>query len=127
MTKYKKAFTLTELLVVIILIGILAALAIPQFGGAADQAMETEATLALEKVYQLQNIYYLKNKRYTTDLEQIGFRQEAVMDDQGNGKARYLISIESASDSGYVARATPQVNDLRPYTMDETGKLQVAQ
>jgi len=123
----KKAFTLTELLVVIILVGILAALAIPRFTGTTDRAMELEAQLALEKIYQLQNIYYLKHKRYTTDLAELGFQQEEVIDDQGNGRARYLISVTTASDSSYSARAEPQVNDLRPYTVDETGRIQAEQ
>jgi len=119
----KKAFTLTELLVVIILIGILAALAIPRFGKTTDQAMELEATLALEKIYQLENIYYLKNKRYTTDLDQLGFEQEDIVDQNGNGRARYLIAVDSADESGYRATATPQVPDLKSFVVDQTGKI----
>ncbi|CAM2010957.1 type IV pilin protein [Acanthopleuribacter pedis] len=119
----RRAFTLTELLVVIILVGILAALAIPRFGKTTDQAMELEATLALEKVYQLQNIYYLKNKRYTVDLDALGFEQEALMDDQGNGRARYLIKVERADDNGYLASAMPQLKDLSAFEMNQTGQV----
>ncbi len=121
--KSTKAFTLTELLVVIILIGILAALAIPRFGKTTDQAMELEATLALEKIYQLQNIYYLKNKRYSSDLDQLGFEQEELVDDNGNGRARYLIAVENANETGYRATAQPQVPDLHAFEMDQTGKI----
>ncbi|CAM2069679.1 Prepilin-type N-terminal cleavage/methylation domain-containing protein [Sulfidibacter corallicola] len=117
-------FTLTELLVVIILVGLLAALAIPKFGKTTDQAMELEARLALEKVYQLQNIHYLKNKKYSADLDQLGFEQEELIDDQGNGRARYLIVIERADENSYTARALPQVKDLAAFSMDHTGKIQ---
>lgn len=116
-------FTLTELLVVIILVGILAALAIPRFGKTTDQAMELEATLALEKVYQLQNIYYLKNKRYTVDLDALGFEQEALIDDQGKGRARYLVKIDRADENGYLASALPQVKDLSAFQVTQSGEV----
>ncbi|MCB1049823.1 MAG: prepilin-type N-terminal cleavage/methylation domain-containing protein [Acidobacteria bacterium] len=123
----RRAFTLTELLVVIILIGILAALAIPRFGKTTDRAMEVEATLALEKIYQLQNIYYLKNKRYAANVDDLGFEQEEVLDSNGNGRARYLVSIESANDSGYRAVAKAQVKDLKSFSMDQSGKITESQ
>ena len=123
----RQAFTLTELLVVIILVGILASLAIPNIGSSTDRAMELEAELALEKVHQLQKIHYLKNKRYTNDLNVLGLTQEAVVDQDGNGRARYLITIPSANENGFLARAEPQVKDLRAFTIDQDGKYQVAQ
>ena len=123
MKKHLSAFTLTELLVVIILIGILAALAIPRFGKTTDQAMELEATLALEKIYQLQSIYYLKHERYGTDLDKLGFEQEAVVDENGEGRARYLIEVTEADENGYLAVAVPQVKGLKTFEVDQTGKV----
>jgi type IV pilus assembly protein PilE len=122
----KKAFTLTELLIVIILVGILASLAIPRFGKATDQAMELEATLALEHIYQLQNVYFLKNRRYTTNLDALGFDQEELIDEEGEGRARYEIEVQAASQDGYTVRAIPALQGLRAYTMDENGKILIA-
>lgn len=121
--KQQKAFTLTELLIVIILVGILASLAIPRFGKATDQAMELEATLALEHIYQLQNVYYLKHRRYSDDLNVLGFDKEETLDESGEGRSRYEININSASQDSYQVEARPIVKGLNSFTMDEKGKI----
>jgi len=122
----KKAFTLTELLVVIILVGILASLAIPRIGGSVDKAMETEAKVALRQVQELQKIYYLEHKTYSTDLAAIDFSQEdTVADDPDDGTARYRIQIVSADSEGFRAEAVPVVKDLRTYIISAKGKSRI--
>ena len=119
----KKAFTLTELLVVIILVGILASIAIPRFGRSTDKAMESEAVMALRQVQELQKIYYLEHKTFTQDLKAIDFEQEAtVTADPENGTARYEITIESADTEDFLAVATPVVQDLNTFEISKRGK-----
>jgi prepilin-type N-terminal cleavage/methylation domain-containing protein len=62
---HKKSFTLMEMLVVIIIIGILAALALPGFGVTKERVLDREAkaNLALiqaaEKIYRMEaGVYY---------------------------------------------------------------------
>lgn len=119
----KRAFTLTELLVVVILIGILAALAIPKFGRSTDKAMESEAKIALRQVQELQKVYYLEHKTFSADLEAIDFQQElTVTEDSAKGTARYKIRIERADAQGFLAFAEPVVADLRTYQIEKDGK-----
>ena len=119
----RKGFTLTELLVVVILVGILASLAIPRFGKSTDRAMEAEAKIALRQIQELEKVYYLENKTFSKNLEKLGFEQELTVEqDPEQGTARYRIEIVSAGPDDFLARAVPVVRDLRAYTVGKQGK-----
>ncbi len=63
--KQEKGFTLIELLIVVVIISVLAAVAIPRFGTITRKAKDTEATKILRQIYTLEEGYYLENSNYT--------------------------------------------------------------
>lgn len=101
-------FTLTELLVVLVIIGILVLLALPRLMPLISKAKSTEAQVQLGHVHALQKGYFYMYSRYSPDLEEIGFEQETLVTEEGS--ANYLIEIVEADATGFIARATAVVD-----------------
>ena len=58
-------FTLLEILIVVVIIGILAGLAIPKFNKTIETAKGKEAYVTLETLRTAERMYYLDNDSYT--------------------------------------------------------------
>jgi type IV pilus assembly protein PilE len=106
--KKLKAFTLTELLVVLVIVGILILLALPNLMPLISKAKSTEAQLQLEHLFTLEKNYFFMYSRYTDSFEELGFEQEKLSG-QG-GKANYRIEIISVSATAFKARASAVVD-----------------
>ena len=83
------AYTLTELLVVLVIIGILVLLALPNQGEIIGRAYATEAKLQLNHLYSLEKAHFFEYSRYSDNLADIGYSQEELISNGGN--ARYRI------------------------------------
>lgn len=59
-----KGFTLIELMVVAAILGILSSMALPRLEGFTVKARRSEAILALNNIYTLQQAYFSENNRY---------------------------------------------------------------
>lgn len=104
------AFTLTEVLVVLVIIGILVLLALPNLLPQITKAKSMEAKLQLEHLQMLEKNFFYENSRYTKDLTELGFIQEKLVTDGGEGHANYRIEITEATNSAFTARATSVVD-----------------
>lgn len=74
LSKRRKGFTLIELLIVIVIIGILAAIAIPKFGKTREKAFFKAMQSDLRNLSSQQELYYsnpTSNYTYTTALTDI--------------------------------------------------------
>ncbi|EFA74054.1 pilE(general secretion pathway protein H) [Raphidiopsis brookii D9] len=69
--KTAQGFTLLELLVVIVIIGILSAIALPSFLNQANKAKESEAKTYISSFNKAQTLYRLENTGFATTLNQL--------------------------------------------------------
>jgi prepilin-type N-terminal cleavage/methylation domain-containing protein len=68
----KKGFTLIELLIVVVIIGILAAIAIPRFGETRDRAFVSAMQSDLNQVRTAQEMWFQDNAfQYTDDIDDL--------------------------------------------------------
>jgi type IV pilus assembly protein PilA len=67
----KEGFTLIELMIVIAIIGILAAIAIPQFSAYRKRAYNSAAESDVRNIATAQEAYYVDNSSYANDINNI--------------------------------------------------------
>ena len=69
--EWRGGFTLIELLVVVLIIGILSAIALPQYQKAVARSRAVEAIVSLRTLTTAQQEYYMANGGYATNLEEL--------------------------------------------------------
>ena len=105
--KHMHGMTLMELMIVVVIIGILTAIAFPNYREFVARAKRTEAKAALLKIATNQERFYLQNSTFTTDMTMLGFTDDPYISDSES----YSVSVTAADQSDYTARATYRFTD----------------
>lgn len=100
---YLKAYSLSELVIVLCIIGILILLVLPNQTSVVSQAKAIEAQSMLNHLYGLQKSHFFRFSKYTTDYEALGFEPATTIKD--GGQAVYAIEIIEASTNSFKAKA----------------------
>ncbi len=98
----QKGFSLVELMVVVAIIGVLAALAVPKFQVFQAKAKQSEAKNNLSHLYTLEQTYFGDWDTFSNSLTNLGFVT------QGGGRtnaARYNYTLPTATAAAFTAQA----------------------
>ncbi|WAC02708.1 type II secretion system protein [Lacinutrix neustonica] len=103
---YAKAYSMSELVIVLCIIGILILLVLPNQTSIVAQAKAIEAQSMLNHLYGLEKSHFFRYSKYTNDFEALGF--EPALSVNEGGQAVYRIEIIEASTNTFRAKAVSQ-------------------
>ena len=96
MTRLRSGFTLIEILIVVVVIGILSAIAIPKFQVAKGRARAAALKADLRNLATAQEEYLIANQVYANNIAALGF----------TGSAGVTVTIVQAIPGGWSATTT---------------------
>ena len=123
-----KGFTLIELMIVVVIIGILAALAIPRFMRSTTKSKQSEAKQLQKQIYTMQRAYRQEFNAYclsgatASATAQTAFAQIGV---DVMASARYSYAM-AATVNTFTCTATANLDDdiaIDTWTINQTGAL----
>ena len=116
--KKAKGFTLIELMIVVAIIGILAAIAIPNFLRYQAKAKQSEAKTNLSSIFTTQISYFGEEDSFAPTLDVLGWEPE--------GSTRYTYSLTQIVPTQFTAGAVGQIDTDDPsdyWTIDQQKEL----
>ena len=118
------AYNLQEVLIVLIIIGILLLLALPNLMPLISKTKSIEAQTQLKYIYNSQTSYRYMYSKYAADFNEIDFEAPKTVNE--NGTSNYSYEILNTSNNSFKARATA-ITDFdgdgifNVWEIDETG------
>ncbi len=142
----KSAFTLVELMIVLTVVAIMAAMSMPTFQHAIEQSRGDVAAANLRAIWAAERLYWLENHQYTGNLEDLRSLQNGEPSDSYlhlglldptfaiKGSSTYatvgyynyyqpIVTQDASGNSTFTVTATSNSGDAASITIDQTGSI----
>lgn len=118
----EKGFTLVELMIVVVIIGILASVAVPKFSSLIVRAKVVGAKKILNQIIHLEKTYFMTHEQYKSfalgqDQADIGFEQP------DNARFTYSFSIDAGDPSNASIATAIEIGDINVNGNNDTDGL----
>ena len=101
-------FSLVELLVVLVIMGVLSAVALPAYTRYVQRGHRTEAMAALLESQHFMERYYSANGQYLSPANAVPSLPQRLQGIPSQGTVRYQLSVSEATLNSYVLQAVPK-------------------
>ena len=112
--KRTSGFTLIEVTIVVAILGIVAAIAVPSYLAHVQKTRRTDATVLLSEAAGEQFRFYSEFNKYADDLSELGYSDATMTTEQGF----YTVSVESADGISFVLIAEPVAGNQQDQDAD---------
>jgi type IV pilus assembly protein PilE len=107
-------FTLIEVMIVVVVVSVLAAIALPSYQAYVQKGRRVDAKNAVLDIAAREEKYFATNNKYTILGTDLGFPVDSGIPVSANGASYYDVTITQTPASDYIITATPtgsQVTD----------------
>jgi len=101
-------FSLVELLVVLVIMGVLSALALPAYTRYVQRGNRTEVMAALLEAQHFMERYYSANGQYLSPANAVPMLPQRLQGIPSQGTVRYQLSVREATANSYLLQAVPE-------------------
>lgn len=113
-----RGFTLIEVMIVIVIVGVLLAIAVPSYQNSMQKGRRSDARSALLDVANREEQYMLDRGTYTEDMQDLGFSEDPYISEDGHYSVDAVACATAAITRCFVLTATPvetspQADDVR--------------
>ena len=120
--KYRAGFTLIEMMIVVAIIGILAAIAMPSYTQYIQRGDRASARAALLEAQQFMERFYAANDAYDKDKASTAVVLPTALLHVPAGAPKYDLSVDTPAANSYTLTATPKSADkCGNLTLSNTG------
>ena len=109
MSVKQSGFTLLELMIAVVVVGIIASIAYPSYTGYIERGYRSEGQAFLLDIAARQERFYAQNNSYASSMQNLGLAAES-----STGKYKVAaggISVGQSNTGGYLLKVTPTFND----------------